>query len=48
MCKDPNAYEFGELRGHYVVIVYLPNGVYGTVFDAAVVSQMRLSYCKVG
>ncbi|KAL4863411.1 hypothetical protein BDV12DRAFT_189714 [Aspergillus spectabilis] len=32
---DPNAYDFGELNGHRIVIAYLPNGVYGTVSAAA-------------
>ncbi|KAL5043112.1 hypothetical protein BDW71DRAFT_210570 [Aspergillus fruticulosus] len=36
---DPNAYEFGELNGHHIVIEHLPNGVYGTVSAAAVVSS---------
>ena len=41
---DLNAYKFGELNGHYIVIAYLPNGVYGTVSAAAVVSRMRLTF----
>ncbi|KAE8160416.1 P-loop containing nucleoside triphosphate hydrolase protein [Aspergillus tamarii] len=39
-----NAYKFGELNGHHIVIAYLPNGVYGTVSAAAVVSRMRLTF----
>ncbi|KAL4864422.1 hypothetical protein BDV12DRAFT_205678 [Aspergillus spectabilis] len=37
---DLNAYEFGELNGHYIVIAYLPNGVYGTVSAASVFGLM--------
>ncbi|KAL5040781.1 hypothetical protein BDW71DRAFT_212780 [Aspergillus fruticulosus] len=44
---DPNAYEFGELNGHHIVIAYLPNGVYGTVSAAAVVSRMRLTFPRL-
>ncbi|KAL4985444.1 hypothetical protein BDW68DRAFT_144681 [Aspergillus falconensis] len=44
---DPNAYEFGELNGHHIVIAYLPNGVYGTVSAAAVVSRMRLTFRRL-
>ncbi|KAL2808027.1 hypothetical protein BJX63DRAFT_436478 [Aspergillus granulosus] len=42
--SDPNAYEFGELNGHHIVIAYLPNGVYGTTSAAAVVSRMCLLF----
>lgn len=45
--SDPNAYEFGELNGHYIVIAYLPNGVYGTVSAATVVSRMRLTFPRL-
>ncbi|EED24533.1 kinesin, putative [Talaromyces stipitatus ATCC 10500] len=31
---DPNAYELGELNGHYIAIACLPAGVYGTVSAA--------------
>ncbi|KAL4777918.1 nucleoside phosphorylase domain-containing protein [Aspergillus varians] len=41
---DPNAYEFGELSGHCIVISYLPAGVYGKVSAAAVVSRMRSTF----
>lgn len=41
---DLNAYKFGELNGYHIVIAYLPNGVYGTVSAAAVVSRMRLTF----
>jgi nucleoside phosphorylase/tetratricopeptide (TPR) repeat protein len=41
---DPNAYEFGELSGHYIVIAYLPAGVYGKVSAATVISRMRLTF----
>ncbi|KAL4986027.1 hypothetical protein BDW68DRAFT_179200 [Aspergillus falconensis] len=44
---DPNAYEFGELNGHRIVIAYLPNGVYGTVSAAAVISRMRLTFPRL-
>ncbi|KAE8413586.1 hypothetical protein BDV36DRAFT_27700 [Aspergillus pseudocaelatus] len=37
----PNAYELGELNGHFIVIACLPAGVYGKVSAAAVVSRMR-------
>ncbi|KAL4774447.1 hypothetical protein BDW60DRAFT_214958 [Aspergillus nidulans var. acristatus] len=45
--SDPNAYDFGELNGHRIVIGYLPNGVYGTVSAAAVVSRMRLTFPRL-
>ncbi|RAH43279.1 putative kinesin [Aspergillus brunneoviolaceus CBS 621.78] len=45
--SDPNAYEFGELNGHHIVIAYLPNGIYGTVSAAAVVSRMRLTFPRL-
>lgn len=41
---DSNAYEFGELNGHYIVIASLPWGVYGTVSAATVVSRMRSTF----
>ncbi|KAL3428755.1 purine and uridine phosphorylase [Aspergillus tetrazonus] len=44
---DPNAYEFGELNGHHIVIAYLPNGVYGTVSAATVVSRMCLTFPRL-
>ncbi|EAW19567.1 uncharacterized protein NFIA_026410 [Aspergillus fischeri NRRL 181] len=44
---DPNAYEFGELSGHYIVIVHLPDGVYGKVSAAAVVSRMRSTFRRL-
>ncbi|KAL4979790.1 hypothetical protein BDW66DRAFT_157225 [Aspergillus desertorum] len=44
---DPNAHELGELNGHNIVIAYLPNGVYGTVSAAAVVSRMRLTFHRL-
>ncbi|KAL4732833.1 hypothetical protein BDV11DRAFT_215149 [Aspergillus similis] len=44
---DPNAYELGELNGHHIVIAYLPNGVYGTVSAATVVSRMRLTFPRL-
>ncbi|KAL2803369.1 hypothetical protein BJX63DRAFT_440189 [Aspergillus granulosus] len=44
---DPNAYEVGELNGHYIVIAGLPAGVYGTVSAATVVSRMRLTFPRL-
>jgi nucleoside phosphorylase/tetratricopeptide (TPR) repeat protein len=44
---DSNAYELGELNGHYIVIAYLPAGVYGTVSAAAVVSRMRSTFPRL-
>ncbi|KAL2802425.1 hypothetical protein BJX63DRAFT_437901 [Aspergillus granulosus] len=44
---DPNAYDFGELNGHRIVIAYLPNGVYGTVSAATVISRMRLTFPRL-
>ncbi|RHZ66648.1 hypothetical protein CDV55_100496 [Aspergillus turcosus] len=44
---DPNAYEFGELSGHYIVIAHLPDGVYGKVSAAAVVSRMRSTFRRL-
>ncbi|RAL07853.1 purine and uridine phosphorylase [Aspergillus homomorphus CBS 101889] len=44
---DPNAYELGELNGHHIVIAYLPNGVYGTVSAANVVSRMLLTFPRL-
>ncbi|RHZ67121.1 uncharacterized protein CDV56_100005, partial [Aspergillus thermomutatus] len=41
---DTNAYELGELNGHYIVIAYLPAGVYGTVSATTVVSRMRSTF----
>ncbi|KAL2801647.1 nucleoside phosphorylase domain-containing protein [Aspergillus granulosus] len=45
--SDPNAYEFGELNGHHIVIAYLPNGVYGTTSATAVVSRMCLTFRRL-
>ncbi|KAL4815509.1 hypothetical protein BDW67DRAFT_191537 [Aspergillus spinulosporus] len=44
---DPNAYEVGEIDGHYIVISCLPIGVYGTVSAAAVVSRTRLTFPRL-
>jgi nucleoside phosphorylase len=44
---DPNAYEFGELSGHYIVIAHLPDGVYGKVSAAAVLSRMRSTFSRL-
>ncbi|EED11810.1 kinesin light chain, putative [Talaromyces stipitatus ATCC 10500] len=45
--SDSNAYELGELNGHYIVIACLPYGVYGTVAAANVVSRMRATYPRL-
>ncbi|KAI9042112.1 uncharacterized protein KD926_006031, partial [Aspergillus affinis] len=45
--SDPNAYMLGELNGHYIVIACLPDGVYGTVSAAAVVSRMRPTFPRL-
>ncbi|CBF71817.1 hypothetical protein AN6955.2 [Aspergillus nidulans FGSC A4] len=44
---DQNAYEFGELNGHYIVIAHLPDGVYGTISATAIVSRMRLTFTRL-
>jgi hypothetical protein len=44
---DPNAYELGELNGHYVVIVLLPLGVHGTVAAATVVTAMMSTFRRL-
>ncbi|KAL3472083.1 purine and uridine phosphorylase [Aspergillus californicus] len=44
---DPNAYEVGELNGHYIIIACLPAGVYGTISAATVVSRMRLTFPRL-
>ncbi|EED18934.1 kinesin, putative [Talaromyces stipitatus ATCC 10500] len=44
---DLNAYELGEINGHYIVIAYLPAGVYSTVSTAAVVSHMRSTFPRL-
>ncbi|KAL2808460.1 nucleoside phosphorylase domain-containing protein [Aspergillus granulosus] len=43
----PNAYDFGELNGHNIVITYLPYGVYGTVSAVTVVSRMRMTFPRL-
>jgi nucleoside phosphorylase len=45
--NDTNAYDFGELNGHCIVIAYLPDGVYGTVSAATVASRMRLTFPRL-
>ncbi|KAL4804178.1 purine and uridine phosphorylase [Aspergillus unguis] len=45
--NDLNAYELGELNGYNIVIAYLPNGIYGTVSAASVVSRMRLTFPRL-
>jgi hypothetical protein len=44
---DHNAYEYGELSGHYIVIAHLPGGVYGKVSAAAVASRMRSTFRRL-
>ncbi|KAI7974975.1 hypothetical protein EIK77_002755 [Talaromyces pinophilus] len=44
---DSNAYELGELDGHYIVITCLLAGVYGTVAAADVVSRMRSTFPRL-
>jgi nucleoside phosphorylase/tetratricopeptide (TPR) repeat protein len=44
---DPNAYQLGELNGHYIVIASLPNGIYGKVSAATVVSRMRSTFPRL-
>jgi nucleoside phosphorylase len=45
--SDQNAYDFGELNGHNIVIAYLPSGVYGKVSAAGVVSRMRATFSQL-
>ncbi|OJJ65579.1 hypothetical protein ASPBRDRAFT_671987, partial [Aspergillus brasiliensis CBS 101740] len=45
--NDSNAYDFGELNGHYIVIAYLPNGVYGAVSAAAVAARMHVTFPRL-
>lgn len=44
---DSNAYELGELDGHYIVITCLPAGIYGTVAAANVVTRMRSTFPRL-
>ncbi|GFF94653.1 hypothetical protein IFM60648_10472 [Aspergillus lentulus] len=44
---DTNAYDFGELNGHCIVIAYLPDGVYGTVSATTIASRMRLTFPRL-
>ncbi|CEL11925.1 hypothetical protein ASPCAL15019 [Aspergillus calidoustus] len=44
---DPNAYEFGELNGHHIILAYLPSGVYGTTSAAIVVSRLRRTFPRL-
>ncbi|EED12703.1 kinesin light chain, putative [Talaromyces stipitatus ATCC 10500] len=45
--NDSNAYQLGELNGHYIVIACLPAGVYGTVSAATVISRMRSTFPRL-
>jgi nucleoside phosphorylase/tetratricopeptide (TPR) repeat protein len=47
LSTDSNAYELGELNGHYIVITCLPAGVYGTVAAANVVSRLRSTFPRL-
>ncbi|KAH8700559.1 Pfs domain protein [Talaromyces proteolyticus] len=42
--NDPNAYTLGKLNGHLVVIACLPNGIYGTVSAATVMSHLYSTF----
>ncbi|KAE8311892.1 hypothetical protein BDV41DRAFT_565450 [Aspergillus transmontanensis] len=44
---DPNAYELGELNGHFIVIACLPAGIYGKVSAATIVSRMRSTFPRL-
>lgn len=44
---DSNAYQLGELNGHYIVIASLPNGIYGKVSAATVGSRMRSTFPRL-
>ena len=44
---NSNAYEYGELNGHFIVIAHLPHGVYGTVSASAVASRIRLTFPRI-
>ncbi|KAM5464207.1 hypothetical protein MauCBS54593_007026 [Microsporum audouinii] len=45
--NDTNAYVFGSLGGHNIVITCLPFGVYGTTSAAAVAVQMLASFKSI-
>ncbi|GIC87262.1 5'-methylthioadenosine/S-adenosylhomocysteine nucleosidase family protein [Aspergillus udagawae] len=46
---DPNAYEFGSLAGHSIIIANLPDDIYGEgeVSAAAFVSRMRSTFPRL-
>ncbi|KAL4769224.1 hypothetical protein BDW60DRAFT_210310 [Aspergillus nidulans var. acristatus] len=45
--NDDNAYDFGELAGHCIVIAHLPAGVYGKVSAATVVARMHATFRRL-
>ncbi|KAF5241047.1 hypothetical protein FANTH_9264 [Fusarium anthophilum] len=45
--NDHNAYRFGKIEGHMVVIAVLPNGLYGTSSAAAVAKDMMRSFPNI-
>ncbi|KAI1036829.1 hypothetical protein LB503_003319 [Fusarium chuoi] len=45
--NDHNAYRFGKIEGHMVVIAVLPNGQYGTSSAAAVAKDMMRSFPNI-
>ncbi|KAF3931102.1 hypothetical protein ABW20_dc0107343 [Dactylellina cionopaga] len=44
---DSNAYEFGRIGSHNIIITCLPTGVYGLTSAANVVSHMRRSFPSI-
>jgi nucleoside phosphorylase len=44
---DPNAYVLGELKGHYIVIACLPDGIYGTISASTVMAHMVSTFPQV-
>ncbi|KAL2861059.1 purine and uridine phosphorylase [Aspergillus lucknowensis] len=45
--SDHNVYTLGSASGHYVVVVCLPTGVYGTISTATAVSHLKSTYRRV-
>ncbi|KAG9506316.1 hypothetical protein J7337_003299 [Fusarium musae] len=45
--NDHNAYRFGKIEGHLVVIAVLPNGQYGTSSAAVVAKDMMRSFPNI-
>ncbi|GFF23679.1 isoform 4 of kinesin light chain [Aspergillus udagawae] len=44
---DPNAYVLGELKGNYIVIACLPDGIYGTISASKVMAHMVSTFPRV-